>query len=111
MSSDPELDDSLVRTLAELRRELNHLIDEQVSYLKERQEEPISARAAMPRPAPAVVAAPSPPEPPDDARARGLDPRQRLDALAKHLDHRRRQANGTGPERGERAPAPKDDES
>jgi hypothetical protein len=43
-------------------------------------------------------------EPPDEAaKVRTLDPRQRLDALAKHLDHRLRLANVPAPDRAERA--------
>jgi hypothetical protein len=39
------------------------------------------------------------------AKVRALDPRQRLDALAKHLDHRLRLANVPAPERTDCAPA------
>jgi len=100
MSSDLEVNDSLLRTIAELRSEVNHLIDEQVAYVKERVEEPVSPRVL--RAAPAASAT----EPPKDvAKVRSLDPRQRLDALAKHLDHRLRLANVPAPERTECAPA------
>src|SRR5262245_33477699 len=97
MPSDPESDD-LLRAIAELRIDVNRLIDEQVARVKERAEEPATApppaRTLRPAPVPNV------PEPPDDVgKGRTLDPRQRLDALAKHLDHRLRQANGQAAER------------
>jgi len=89
MSSDLEVNDSLLRTIAELRSEVNHLIDEQVAFVKERVEEPVSPRV------PAGGAGRE-----RDRSSEGRSPRsgrstrgQRLDALAKHLDHRLRLAN------------------
>ena len=99
MPSDPEVNDPLLRALAELRVEMNQLIDEQVAYVKERVEDPVSHRVLRAAP---VMAAPvmSVTEPAEEvAKARSLDPRQRLDALAKHLDHRLRLANAPAPER------------
>ncbi len=99
MSSDIEVNDSLLRTIAELRSEVKHLIDEQVAYVKERVEEPASPRVLRAAPAASVT------EPTQDiTKARSLDPRQRLDALAKHLDHRLRLANVPVPEQAECAP-------
>jgi hypothetical protein len=99
MSSDPEVNDALLRTIAELRSEVNHLIDEQVAHVRERVEEPVSSRPL--RAAPVVSAA----EPPDEpGKGRSLDPRQRLDALAKHLDHRLRLAHVPAADRIDRAP-------
>lgn len=99
MPSDPEANDPLLRTIAELRIEMNHLIDEQVALVKERVEEPAPTRPLRAAPVMSV------PEIPEEAtKLRSLDPRQRLDALAKHLDHRLRLANVPAPERTERAP-------
>jgi hypothetical protein len=100
MPSDHEVNDPLLRSIAELRAELNSLIDEQVAYVKERVEEPVAPRVLRTAPVLSVT------EPPEEvATVRSLDPRQRLDALAKHLDHRLRLA-GTGPaERSERVGA------
>jgi hypothetical protein len=100
MSSDPEVNDSLLRTIAELRTEVNHLIDEQVAYVKERVEEPVSPRVLRAAPVTSVAESDK-----DIVKVRSLDPRQRLDALAKHLDHRLRLANVPVPERNEEAPA------
>jgi hypothetical protein len=98
-----ESNDPLLRTIAELRTDVNQLIDEQVAYLKERVEDLTPPRALRPAPVLNVT------EPPDEAaKARSLDPRQRLDALAKHLDHRLRLANVPTPERAERAASPED---
>ena len=94
MPSDTESNDPLLRAIAELRSDVNHLIDEQVAYVKERVEELTPPRG--PRPAPVLNVT----EPPEElAKGRSLDPRQRLDALAKHLDHRLRVANVPAPER------------
>jgi hypothetical protein len=102
MPSDHEVNDPFLRSIAELRIEMNCLIDEQVAYVKQRVEEPVPPR--MPRPAP-VRSGPEPPE--EVAAVRSLDPRQRLDALARHLDHRLRLANVNVPpaERSERVGA------
>jgi hypothetical protein len=98
MPSDHEANDPLLRSIAELRAEVKLLIDEQVAYVKERGEEPPAPRSL--RAAPVMSMA----EPPEEvARVRALDPRQRLDALAKHLDHRLRLANVPTSERSERA--------
>jgi hypothetical protein len=103
MSSATESDDPLLRAIAELRTDLLHLIDDQVAYWKERVEELPPPRAV--RPAPVLNVA----EPQEvAAKARPLDPRQRLDALAKHLDHRLRLANVPAPDRVERAASPED---
>jgi hypothetical protein len=96
MSSDPEVNDSLLRTIAELRSEVNHMIDEQVAYVRDRVEEPVSPRVLRAAPVASVT------EPPKEVtKGRALDPRQRLDALAKHLDHRLRLANVPGSEKTE----------
>jgi hypothetical protein len=100
MSSEPDVSDSLLRTIAELRAEVNLLIDEQVAYVKERVEEPIAPRVLRTAPV-ATVAEP----PKDAAKPRSLDPKSRLDALAKHLDHRLRLANVPAQERTEGTPA------
>jgi hypothetical protein len=129
MPSDSEVMDPLLRAIAELRVDLNHLINEQIACVKERWEEPPVLRslrtappltpapaltpvpAAVPVPAPAPASAPAPAlvvagAPEAAAKPRTLDPRQRLDALAKRLDHRARQANVPGAERAERSPTP-----
>jgi hypothetical protein len=115
--------DPLLRAIAELRVDLNHLINEQIACVKERWEEPpvlrslrtapsltpvpaaapapASVPASTPAPAPALVVADVPEA---AAKPRTLDPRQRLDALAKRLDHRARQAIVPGAERAERTP-------
>jgi len=100
MPSDSEVIDPLLRAITDLRSELNHLIDEQVASVKERWEEPLSLRTPRSTPVPVVTEAPE-----EVAKPRALDPKQRLDALAKHLDHRLRQANAPGPERADRPPA------
>jgi hypothetical protein len=113
MASDPEVNDPLLRAIAELRSDVNLLIDEQLAYVKDRLEDLVTSRALRAAPVAVQVAVPvavpvavaSVPEPPEEtSRARTLDPRQRLDALAKHLDHRLRQANVPPPERTERTP-------
>jgi hypothetical protein len=104
MPSDPESDDPLLRAIDELRADVNHLIDEQVTYVKDRVEDLTPPRPL--RTAPVLNAAePAPVEVP---KARSLDPRQRLDALAKHLDHRLRLANVPAPERAERPASPEE---
>jgi hypothetical protein len=100
MPSDHEVNDPFLRWIAELRVELNSLIDEQVAYVKERVEEPVAPRVLRTVP---VLSVPEPAE--EVATVRSLDPRQRLDALAKHLDHRLRLANVPSAERSERAGA------
>jgi hypothetical protein len=90
--------DPLLRALDEFRNEENRLFDEQAARLS------VRARGAAPR-----LAVPAAPESSDEIRGRAPDPRPRLDALAKHLDLRRRFGAGTGPasaERTERAPEP-----
>jgi hypothetical protein len=100
MPSDVEVNDPLLRSIAELRAELNGLIDEQVAYVKERVEEPAPPRVLRAAPAMNVT------EPVEEVpRVRALDPRQRLDALAKHLDHRLRLANVPAADRSERVAA------
>jgi hypothetical protein len=101
MSSDIEVVDPLLQAIAELRSDVNRLIDEQVASVKERIEELASYRPLRVAP---IQAAPEPA--PETSKPRSLDPRQRLDALAKHLDHRLRQATGPGVERGERTATP-----
>jgi hypothetical protein len=96
MPSDPEENDPLLRALAELRQEVNSLIDEQVAQVKERVQESNVSRPLRPA---VVMNVAEPTE--DVAKARALDPRQRLDALAKHLDHRLRLANVPVADRGE----------
>jgi hypothetical protein len=103
MFSATESDDPLLRAIAELRTDLLHLIDDQVAYWKERVEDPTPPRAVRPV---SVLNVAEPQE--VAAKARSLDPRQRLDALAKHLDHRLRLANVPAPDRVERAESPGD---
>jgi hypothetical protein len=98
MPSDHEVNDPLLRSIAELRAEVNLLINEQVAYVRGRMEAPPGARG--PRVGPSVMSVTEPPE--EVTQVRPLDPRQRLDALAKHLDHRLRLASVTAPERTER---------
>jgi hypothetical protein len=101
MVGDHEAGDPLLRSIAELRVELNSLIDEQVAYVKERVEPPVAPRVLRAAPVLSMT------EPPEEAAAvRSLDPRQRLDALAKHLDHRLRLASVAPTERPERVAAP-----
>jgi hypothetical protein len=100
MSSDVEDDDSLLRAIAEFRSEVNHLIDEQLAYVKDRVEEPSAHRPFRSAPVPTVTEPPAEP-----AKVRTLDPRERLDALAKHLDHRLRQASLPGADRPDRSTA------
>jgi hypothetical protein len=99
MPGDAEIDDPLLRAIAELRDEVNRLIDEQVASAKERDRagEPSPAHARRPAPSPSMAAATAEP-----ARARPLDPSQRLDALARHLDHRRRLNGSPTPDRAGR---------
>src|SRR3954462_14902891 len=102
MTSDAEVGDPLLRAIAELRIDLKILIDEQVALVKERVEEPSAPRGLRVAPAQPLPAAEARDEAAEAAaKARSLDPRQRLDALAKHLDHRLRQANSPMPERAE----------
>jgi hypothetical protein len=105
MATELEVNNPLLQELAELRAEVNQLIDEQVAYVKERVED-----LSLPRPlraTPLPIAGVS--EPPEESvRGRTLDPRQRLDALAKHLDHRLRLANVPTTERVERSPGPEE---
>jgi hypothetical protein len=94
-----ESDDPLLRAIADLRVDMNHLIDEQVNSIKERLDEQAQPRTLRPAPVPIVT------EPPDEtSKVREIDPRQRLEALAKHLDHRLRLANVPGAERKDRGP-------
>jgi hypothetical protein len=97
MSSELEDDDPLLRAIAEFRSEVNHLIYEQLAYVKDRVEEPSNHRPFRAAPVPTVTEPPAEP-----AKVRSLDPRERLDALAKHLDHRLRQASLPGAERSDR---------
>src|SRR4051794_16097402 len=72
MPGGPESNDSLLRAIAELRVDLNHLIDEQVAYVKDRVGELAPARGL--RMPPALVGS----EPQDEpARPRAPDPRVR----------------------------------
>jgi hypothetical protein len=78
--------DPLLRAIADFRDEINRMFDEPVVQLRVRTSDfvpPIS-----------VVSAP---EPSDEGRSRTADPRPRLDALAKHLDLRRRIGSGPAP--------------
>src|SRR4051794_29073765 len=101
MPSDPQSNDPMLREIAKLRIDVNHLIDEQITFVKGWAEELAPPRGLRTAPAPNV------PEPPDEtAKGRAADPRQRLDALAKHLDHRLRLANVPSTERPERSPSP-----
>jgi hypothetical protein len=98
MAGDLEDDDPLLRAIAELRTEVNQLIDEQVSYVKDRvEEQPVHRPFRL---APVSTATEPSAEP---AKVRTLDPRERLDALAKHLDHRLRQASLPAAERSDRS--------
>lgn len=127
---DHEVNDPLLRAIAELRGQVDRLIDEQkasvggiLSYLEEDPgvvERPaalaVEPATVLHPPAPAELApkarragapvvfdrldepSPTPPRPvstapPEPAPAsRSEDPRERLDALAKHLDRKLRQA-------------------
>jgi hypothetical protein len=75
--------DPLLRAIADFRDEVNRLLDEPAVRL--------SVRSGDFVPPVTVAIAP---EPSDDGRSRAPDPRLRLDALAKHLDSRRRIGNG-----------------
>ena len=99
MFSDSELSDPLLRAIGDLRMDVLQLIDEQISYVKQRVDELSSTPA--PRPVPVQPIPEIPEETPKD---RSLDPRKRLDALAKHLDHRLRQVNVPPLERCDRSP-------
>jgi hypothetical protein len=100
MPGDPETNDPLLRVIAELRADLNQWIDEQLAYVKERVEEPNPPRTMRPTPVLNLTEA-VPPAPVEADRVQPLDPRQRLDALAKRLDHRRRLSSGPTPERAD----------
>jgi hypothetical protein len=99
MSSDSELSDPLLRAIGELRMDVLQLIDEQIAHVKQRVDELPSAPALRPAPVP-----PIPETPEETPKDRTLDPRKRLDALAKHLDHRLRQVNVPPAERVDRSP-------
>ena len=100
MPGDFEDNDPLLRAIAELRADMHQLIDEQVKSIKERIEDLAPPRAL--RAAPVLNGT----EPPDEtSKVRSLDPRQRLDALARHLDHKLRLANVPAPDRAERGPS------
>jgi hypothetical protein len=98
MFSDSELCDPLLRAIGDLRIDVLQLIDEQISYVKQRVDE-LSA-TSTPRPVPVQ---PIPEVPEETLKDRNLDPRKRLDALAKHLDHRLRQVNVPPLERSDRS--------
>ncbi len=106
MENDSGAGDPLLRAIAEFRAELNRLIDEQIERLGSPEESPraeplddrscdayaspprLEARTRLgPRTTPAPE--PAPAGPPGD-------PRQRLEALAKRLDGRRRAAGDAG---------------
>ena len=87
MTGDAEVSDPLLRAIAELRTDVNLLIDEQVALVKDRVEELTPPRSVRSAPAMNATATEAPDE---GTKARSLDPRQRLDALAKHLDHKLR---------------------
>jgi hypothetical protein len=103
--------DPLLSALADLRTDLNRWLDAELQRLSESGPSSVSAQAMLPevntvatRPAPkardestvivktATAAGTDPvnPEPMQQAD----DPRQRLDALAKHLDRRMRRSRG-----------------
>jgi hypothetical protein len=78
--------ESLLRAIADFRDEVNRILDEPVVRLSVRTGDfvaPINVFSA--------------PEPSDESRSRASDPRPRLDALAKHLDLRRRVGSGPAP--------------
>ncbi len=106
MPGGPAVDDPMLRAIAELRLEFQHLIEEQIVRargVEPCRPEPILNTAAARRlialsiaahaPAPLTEA---PGEPNERVEARPLDPRERLNALARHLDHRLRQAGNPG---------------
>jgi hypothetical protein len=85
MSHDSEVSDALSWAIGEFREELLLWIDTELSRLRE--QEPAEKAARRP-----VI----PPEPKSalEPRAPVSNPRQRLDALARLLDHRLKQARG-----------------
>lgn len=109
MPGDAEGHDPMLLAIAELRIDVNRLIDEQVARVKGRAGESTPPRPARLSPIAIPIAGPAPvlndtAAPDEAAGGRTLDPRQRLDALAKHLDHRLRQGNGPSNERTGRPP-------
>lgn len=108
MSNPAGTDATLLQTIAELRHDVNRLVDEQLARVRALDEKqaataPAERRYSAPQPPPAP--APRPPRAQPAARAREVveeppppapsdDPSQRLDALARHLDGRLRRSNG-----------------
>jgi hypothetical protein len=126
-----EIQDPLLRAIADLREQVDRLIDEQKGVvgaaLAAQEEEPPVVERLPPAPGPETLGttaaaapvsrarkpstpaafdrvddpSPTPPRPVSTAQepappppARSDDPRERLDALAKHLDRKLRQAGG-----------------
>jgi hypothetical protein len=128
MHDDAKANDPLLQAIGELRQHLDRLIDEQRAILYgadgDGPASPMPAAPADPGPeAPAAAEfAPKPrrmpaaapergaepprtePEPAPDGRAPD-DPRMRLDALAKHLDRKMRQASTPAADPPARPPA------
>ena len=108
MSTSAGPDAALLQTIAELRHDVNRLVDEQlarVRALDEKQAAPAPSERRYSAPQPPPAPAPRPPRAQPAARAREVveeppppapsdDPSQRLDALARHLDGRLRRSNG-----------------
>jgi hypothetical protein len=104
-------DAAVLQTIAELRSDVNRLIDEQLARVRALEEKRVAEpaperRFSAPSPAPTPPPSPAPraPRPPAASRLREVveappkpdtdDPSQRLDALARHLDGRLRRSNG-----------------
>jgi hypothetical protein len=116
MSTPTGEDTGLLQTIAELRSDVNRLIDEQLARVHALDTKRVAAPAPGPAPAaerrfstpqpahqPAArpsrnAAAARAPEPaataPEPAPSSSDDPSQRLDALARHLDGRLRRSGG-----------------
>lgn len=120
MSQETGDDATLLRTIAELRSDVNRLIDEQLAQVRaleekrtaevavERRFSPLQPPDPTPpaaRPSRASVRAREatelPPPPPPRAEAASDDPSQRLDALARHLDGRLRRSGAKKGAEGE----------
>jgi outer membrane biosynthesis protein TonB len=117
MSQNTADDTALLQTIAELRADVNRLIDEQLTRVRTLEEKRVVEAGAERRftaPPPPPTPAPPAPLPPPVVRAprpqpavkpreqpaelptkpETDDPSQRLDALARHLDGRLRRASG-----------------
>jgi hypothetical protein len=92
MSHDSQVSDPLSRAIGEFREELLFWIDAELSRLRREQAENLVIQEEL------ATAGASPLK--DEALSPVANPRQRLDALARLLDHRLKQAKTAGERKG-----------